>query len=393
MLFPLLALDALVGGIWFLLLKLFVVWTQSRGYHLMDARDLDHFLIAIWVLATLAASMWLDWLIVRHVWRAVNGKWNAPPSIAPPTAPNTPLATVAWGFAWTSGIAAGITWILMLRPPEFLVWSILITAIVGLALAIPARHTPRGKWAMWFCTGSVLVWVLVWSFFAFAIPLRQPPEAEKPAEISNDRSRFPKGYSSPDNSNSFYFKHDDVDVHFLLYYAGQFGVEDRSTYNAHSFTWLDDGSIKLESGRSFGYRRESVAPFHLRVNGEEFDLRKGFVFVLHDDGRAEQRNIAVPLATAQDRYAIAKLLGPTSNADTRVAFDPIREADLRVLQQQYEKTLNDLYEAEKEKALAVTKNEGTSEERERQAEALQTKIQLLEKRCSELRAQLQAQTK
>ena len=73
--------------------------------------------------------------------------------------------------------------------------------------------------------------------------------------------------------------------------------------------------------------------------------------------------------------------------------DPLLEADQRVLQQQYEKTLNDLFEAQKERALLGTQSDGSPDERVKHAEALMAKIQLLEKRRADLRAQLQTPSK
>jgi hypothetical protein len=66
---------------------------------------------------------------------------------------------------------------------------------------------------------------------------------------------------------------------------------------------------------------------------------------------------------------------------------------MRVLQGQYEKTLNELYEAQKELALASTQTDGSAEERLKKADALTQKLRLLEERCAELRAQIQAQTR
>jgi hypothetical protein len=79
--------------------------------------------------------------------------------------PASPLATAACIFAWISGVLAGITWMVMPRPPMSLVWSILPAAVAGLTLAIPTRHTARGRWALWLCGGSLLVWLFTWQIF------------------------------------------------------------------------------------------------------------------------------------------------------------------------------------------------------------------------------------
>jgi predicted Ser/Thr protein kinase len=68
--------------------------------------------------------------------------------------------------------------------------------------------------------------------------------------------------------------------------------------------------------------------------------------------------------------------------------DPLREADGRVLQQQYEKTKSDLFEVEKEAALAGSQNDGSEEQRKKRDIALQMKARFLENRCDELRRKL-----
>jgi len=71
--------------------------------------------------------------------------------------------------------------------------------------------------------------------------------------------------------------------------------------------------------------------------------------------------------------------------------DLIHEADMRVLRAQYEKTLNELYEAQKDLALSTTQAEGSTEERLKKADMLTQKVRLLEDRCAELRKQIQSQ--
>jgi hypothetical protein len=72
LLFPLLALDGVICGIWFLIISLVAVWLKSRHFEPWDARGFDHLLISILALLTLLTSAWADFLIIRRVWRAVN---------------------------------------------------------------------------------------------------------------------------------------------------------------------------------------------------------------------------------------------------------------------------------------------------------------------------------
>jgi hypothetical protein len=79
--------------------------------------------------------------------------------------------------------------------------------------------------------------------------------------------------------------------------------------------------------------------------------------------------------------------------DYEPLFNPLAESERRVVQQQYEKTLSDLFEAQRERTLAATESEGNSEQRETRARTLHVKVELLERRSTELRTRLEAMLK
>ena len=59
-------------------------------------------------------------------------------------------------------------------------------------------------------------------------------------------------------------------VHYVFYYAGNFGTSEQSSQRPPA--WHDQGGNELyPSSRTFGFRRESTDPFHLQVNGKEYD--------------------------------------------------------------------------------------------------------------------------
>ena len=66
--------------------------------------------------------------------------------------------------------------------------------------------------------------------------------------------------------------------------------------------------MRIPNGRSFSYLRQSSTPQMLGVNGEEFDLRRGEVIVLNDEGRAEQLRIFPSLAEARNPVTVATLV-------------------------------------------------------------------------------------
>ena len=127
---------------------------------------------------------------------------------------------------------------------------------------------------------------------------------------------FPSGAHIGGNHHSVLVIHDKAKtaLHYVLYYAGDFGTTSSGTQNLVTKTWVDEGAVKLKNGRTFGYRREGRYPDELHVNGTPYDLRKGRVLVLRDDGTAEQLKLFPPLTVARDPEALAKVLPGTTAA-------------------------------------------------------------------------------
>jgi serine/threonine protein kinase len=130
---------------------------------------------------------------------------------------------------------------------------------------------------------------------------------------SDKRSNsFPTGAHISRNHHSVMVTHDQAEptLHYVLYYAGDFGTTSSGTQNLVTNTWVDEGSVKLKSGRTFGYRRVALYPDELHINGTAYDLRKGRVLVLHDDGTLDQVKSFPALSVARDPEALAKALTP-----------------------------------------------------------------------------------
>ncbi len=114
LLFPLLALDGLVlGGFWFM-----VAGFVARGLReIPDQRALDHQLLAATIFLTVLSSIFVDWLLVRRVWRAVNEP-AASPGGTPPlarassakaaAAPSRFSRTAIWAALWMLALPAGL---------------------------------------------------------------------------------------------------------------------------------------------------------------------------------------------------------------------------------------------------------------------------------------------
>jgi len=147
------------------------------------------------------------------------------------------------------------------------------------------------------------------------------------------RSPYPKSATITRNVGTALVVHDDTDVHYVFFAPKAVGTSDSSSYNTHSLAWLDNGTFKLTEQWTFGYLRESTDPVHLKVNGKEYDLRQGRVFLPHDDGTLEQRQLEVSLATAMDPDAMAKLIanpgiGERAMRDAKLSFGPVMEREV-----------------------------------------------------------------
>lgn len=257
LLFPLLLLNGFFAWVLFRVVRSFVEFhsnfsnLNNSQVHPPFGTLLANFLSQnnelVLLIAVLGAIV-VDFLIIRRVWRAVKQ----------PTDNSGPAAPVASG--------SGCLW---------------VVAILG---------------------GSVIV------IFAVMLSLWQ---ARVPASPTHVRGNFPKIAHIGGNHHSVEVVHDETALHFVIYYAGDFSSSSSGSQNAHSVTWMDEGSIKLGNGRTFGYHRESTDPEHVRVNGAEYNLRKGRVLVLGESGTVEQLNLFPPLATSRNPEELAKLITAT----------------------------------------------------------------------------------
>ena len=90
--FPLLALDGLVLGFCFVAIT---VWNKIHPNYLDD-----NLWILIWLLLTAALSAWVDFLIIRRVWRAAKAQEEATIIYEPPSTVPTPPVAPPQGKHW-----------------------------------------------------------------------------------------------------------------------------------------------------------------------------------------------------------------------------------------------------------------------------------------------------
>ena len=324
--FPLLALDAVIFTPIILLFPKHTAADMNGMWLILIFGGLGVF--------TVLTAIVVDFLIIRAVWRAVN-RIADKPHASQPSPPNTPRSILACCVAYSSGLFAAVAWMLILSGQSSAPWSwaIVITALLGMMLAIGVQRTSCGKQALWFGGAQVIVWIL-FAVLSLVHDFRGIPGLQRADSAGVvQRSPFPKAATIGRNAGTVLWVHDNVDVHYVFFAPKAVGTSDSSSYNAHSLAWMDNGAFKLTEQWTFGYVRESTDPVHLKVNGKEYDLRQGRVFLPHDDGTLEQRQLKVSLATAMDPDALAKLIAnpdisERAMRDAKLSFGPVIERDV-----------------------------------------------------------------
>ena len=124
------------------------------------------------------------------------------------------------------------------------------------------------------------------------------------------RSRIPKSTHITRSSGSVFVVHDEVDVHYVFFHNGKLSSQSRSTGNPTDGSWHDDATLTLANGKAMVFQRASAEPTRLRVNGEEFDLGLGHLFVVDPDGTVRHRRVFTGLREARDPGKMAALAHP-----------------------------------------------------------------------------------
>ena len=115
--------------------------------------------------------------------------------------------------------------------------------------------------------------------------------------------------------------HDGKDAAFVIAYHGDFGSATESSSNAKTHTWTDSGTLTAKKlGIALGFLRThttseklviSIAPAEGRdlskpapapreFGQKEYDLAKGRVFLLTDNGSVRQLDVTTPVVTDQE---------------------------------------------------------------------------------------------
>jgi len=241
-----------------------------------------------------------------------------------------------------SAVAASILILFPLGSPLGLIFGIWALVVLTRREVVEAfktseRDRTRGKsrTLLWLVLAvvAVLTPVALWAASkagqAFSKPESQPG------------GQIPSAAHFGSDKGSVYVVHAGDEVHYVFFHKGDFSSSTGSSQNAHSFTWIDKGSVKLANGQTFGFLRESADPVHLSVNGKEFDLRQGRVLILHEDGSMEQIKLFPTMAVARSVDALAKAVD-SATFTAQPAFGPV-----------VERTINDLDDGKGDEGLVL----------------------------------------
>jgi hypothetical protein len=126
--------------------------------------------------------------------------------------------------------------------------------------------------------------VLVTAMFIWYFLAKAPPAPHQVGVVTSATAHSMAHIGT--NEQSVFFAQDSKQLHYALYYAGEFNSS--GSVGRNGAAWTDEAGIKLKNGRSFGLWREGWNALFLKINGQEYDLRQGRVFELKDDGTVTQ---------------------------------------------------------------------------------------------------------
>ena len=173
--FPLLMLDAMIGGLWVFLDKLLAVYVRHLGGSLF----VDAFDFSIWLLLLVLMIIWIDSRIIRRVWHSMNKSSDGSPISPPQTDKQTQINEAEWN-----------------NPQNWKSWCYISKR--DSRILVPRRI----RWLGWTLNFGNPYGVLVMlAIFAFAIILAAKPAGLlvfHTSSIKSDyigQSDFPKGDS------------------------------------------------------------------------------------------------------------------------------------------------------------------------------------------------------
>ncbi|MEX2286164.1 MAG: M56 family metallopeptidase [Planctomycetaceae bacterium] len=128
---------------------------------------------------------------------------------------------------------------------------------------------------------------------------------------ADENWRPPQAAHVGNNDFSTYCVHDGKNASFVIAFRGDFGSSSDHTSSSRSRTWHDAATLTLKTKtlkKEVTFRREHTAPDKLILAGKDYDLTKGRVFLVSDDGESIRQFAINPSAIQEraDADALAK---------------------------------------------------------------------------------------
>ena len=133
---------------------------------------------------------WLDFLIIRAVWRRVNKLADGSPVPYAKRFYGSIFAFFAFCFAVASGVLGIATFCRFPHPPGLLVCSIPLAALPGILMGIKRRQTRLGITAILAGSLNLVIWLAIAIAMQFSQPLPFDPVVEREITVGNDAHSF-----------------------------------------------------------------------------------------------------------------------------------------------------------------------------------------------------------
>jgi len=198
--------------------------------------------VEVMVFLSVITAIVVNVLIVRAVMRAVRSPLPASTGAAShdgsESKNDSTLASIAIIFALMSS-ALGALGALRASAPWFAMALTFLFAGLAIFMALPVRKLGAGKSAIIIAALGMFIWPLVAVVVSSSRTL--------PTAFANNG--FPTGAHIGGNHHSVMVTHDqaETELHYALYYAGDFETTSSGTQNLVTNTWVDEGSVNLKN--------------------------------------------------------------------------------------------------------------------------------------------------
>jgi len=224
-----------------------------------------------------------------------------------------------------SGISIGALIVQVL-----VIGGVMVCLVAGVIIIVRKSSSGAGKVVAIGC-GTMALFLLGLIVLAVSytwMAVARPAAARQQAEAALQAARAAQARPTPTvslqvthESGSVVAVHGQQGALYVCYYAGHY---ESFSGLRHTDDGIEEGRIQVANGPHFDLRRALTRPNNLKINGREFELPQGRVFVLHEDGTAEQLPIKeeLELRFAGDPVAMVRIIAQQRGSDRSARPSP-----------------------------------------------------------------------